>query len=399
MIGAPISRESTAMHARLLSLAIVLAVAPLGVAAQVIGVAVDAKVILKDGAVAIPPGPHRDSAVFFRFVDGALRKFGEVEVPTSYLGAPSSVAVSRDGRLALVSASFRVDPNHPTQHLADDRVSVVDLSGKTPNVTQTLALGVSPSSIKLNPAGTMALVPSSPGNSITVLSVRDGKVAIVDTLKMADTMGPLAAAFAPDGQQVLVTLADGQRVGLFAIDNDRLRLPAIREMGAGVTPFTPAYCGATGLAVVANFGVPDSGNGDVDTVSLIDVSGAKPRIVDTVSVGSAPEDLACSPDGRYAVAAVQNMSNRPKDHPLYSPDSLVVLLKIEGRRLRRLDQASFGAWAEGIGFADDSRTLFAQSIDARAMYGFRIDKDRLRRVGEPFVFANGAPVGIGVAGR
>ncbi|ALN87291.1 lactonase, 7-bladed beta-propeller family protein [Lysobacter capsici] len=381
------------------SLAVVAAVLPFAAASQVVGVAVDSKVILKDGASAIAPGPHRDSAVFFRFADGALRRFGEVQVPASYLGAPSSVAVSGDGKLALVSSSTRLDPNDPGKYADDDRVSVIDLSGKAPKLTQTLALGVSPSSIKLNPAGTMALVPSSPGNSVTVLSVREGKVAVVDTVKMAANMGALAAGFAPDGKHVLVTQADGQRVALYAVDNDRLRLPAIREMGAGITPFTPSYCGDSGLAVVANFGVADNGNGDVDTVSLIDLSGARPRIVDTVSVGSAPEDVACSPDGRYAVAAVQNMSNRPKDHPFYSPDSLVVLLKIEGRRLRRLDQAPFGAWAEGIGFADDSRTLFAQSIVERAMYTFRIEDDRLQRAGAPIVFANGAPVGIGVAGR
>jgi DNA-binding beta-propeller fold protein YncE len=209
-------------------------------------------------------------------------------------------------------------------------------------------------------------------------------------------MGPLDAAFAPDGRHVLLTQADGQRVWLLAVENRHLKLPPIRAITAGVTPFAVAYCGNSGLAVVSNFGNPGSSNGDVDTVSLLDLSGALPRVVDTVSVGSAPEGVDCSADGRYAVATVQNMSNRPVDHPLYSPHSLVVLLRVENRHLRRVDEAPIGAWAEGVAFLDDSRTLLAQSIVDRAIYRLRIEHDALVKAGPPIVFDNGAPVGIGV---
>jgi len=366
--------------------------------AQVVGVAVDSKVTLVAGKAQIPPSPVRDAAVFFDFSHGQPRRLGEVTVPTSYLGVPASVAISPDGTLALVTASMRVDPATSDRYVEDDRVSVIGLSGARPTLLQTLRLGASPSAVRFSPDGTLALVPSNPDNSVTVLSVDDGKVSILEKLPMPAGMGPLDAVFAPDGRHVLLTQADGQRVWLVAVEGRHLKLPATREITAGVTPFTAAWCGDTGLAVVTNFGNPGSNNGDVDTVSLLDLSAAVPRVVDTVSVGPSPEGVACSADGRYAVTTVQNMSNRPSSHPLYSPHSLVVLLRVEDGHLRRVDEAPIGAWAEGVAFVGDSRTLLAQSIVDRAIYRLHIEKDALVKAGPPVVFDHGAPVGIGVQG-
>jgi DNA-binding beta-propeller fold protein YncE len=333
------------MHRAPRLLAFLLALLPAIGAAQIVGVAVDSKVRLVDGKSMIAPSPAGDSAVFFDFSNGEPRRLGEVAVPTSYLGVPASVAVSPDGTLALVSASMRADPAKPDRYVEDDRVSVVDLSGGRPRLLQTLRLGASPSAVRFSPDGRLVLVPSNPDNSVTLLAVQGRKVSIAQKLPMPAGMGPLDAAFAPDGRHVLLTQADGQRVWLLAVENRHLKLPPIRAITAGVTPFAVAYCGNSGLAVVSNFGNPGSSNGDVDTVSLLDLSGALRRVVDTVSVGSAPEGVDCSADGRYAVATVQNMSNRPVDHPLYSPHSLVVLLRVENRHLRRVDEAPIGAWA------------------------------------------------------
>jgi len=379
-------------------LALLLALSPLCAAAQTFGVAVDAKVILRNGAGAVPERPAGDSAAFFRLEDGRLRKLGEVAVPTSYLGPPTSIAVSPRGDLALVVSSSKLDPADPARYANDDRLSVVDLSGKAPKLVQTLALGVRPSSVKFDRSGEVALVSSNPDNGFVYLSIRERRARIVDRLTLAPNTGPLSSAFAPDGKRVLVAQADAQRVSLYDWREGRIVQPAVRDMAAGVTPFTVAWCGAD-LAVVGNFGIADSGNGDIDTVSLIDLAGVRPRVVDTVAVGSAPEDVACSHDGRYAVAAVQNMSNRPAGHPWHSPHSLAVLLKIEDRRLRRVDAAPIGAWAEGVAFGDDGRTVLAQSIDDRALHVLRIENDALKPAGAPVVFGNGAPVAIGVAGR
>lgn len=372
------------------------ALLPALAAAQVVGVAVDGDVALIDGVASVPPKPGTDSAVFFDFSGGKVKRLGEVAAPNSYLGPPSAIAVSEDKTLALVVSAFELDAKDPTRLAPDDRLSVIDLTASPPRVVQTVSLGVSPSSVKINPAGTLALVMSNPGDSVTELSIQDGRVQILKKLSLGKGMGPLAAAFGPDGRSVAITLADRQEVGVYGVKEDRLQLPALRDLTAGVTPFTVSYCGATGLAVVNNFG---SQSGDANTVSLLDMRAKPPRVIDTVTVGPSPEDVACSPDGRYAVATVQNMSNRPKTDPFYSAHSLLVLLRIQGRHLRRVAAAPMGAWAEGTGFLGDSRTVFAQSIVERSLQRFRIQGNTLKPLGAPIRFPNGAPVSYGIAGR
>jgi hypothetical protein len=362
--------------------------------AQVVGVALDPKAELVDGEVRVLPSPPTDSVVFFEFSGAKAKTLGQVVVPTSFQGPPSAVAISADRTLALVSASTRIDPRDPKAFAPDNRLSVIDISAKPIRVAQTVELGASPSSIAMNRAGTMALALHSSDDSVTVMSIANHRVTIVEKLPMAKGAAPSAAAFNPDGRTVLMSLAD--RIALFAVEAGRLTTPAIREMSAGVYPTVISYCGSTGLAVVGNYGRV---TGDADTISLIDVAGPTARVVDTASVGPAPEGVACSPDGHYAAAAIQNMATVPKSNPFYSPNSMVVLLKIEGKRLHRAGAAPFGAWAQGVGFLDDSRTLFAQSLSNRSLHLFRIDGGTLRVAAPPMVFKDGGPVSSGISGR
>src|SRR5690606_15496286 len=88
--------------------------------AEILGVAVDSKVALVDGEAAVVPGPAEDTVVFFDFREGEPRKLGEVAAPTSYLGAPATVAITADGTLALATASFSHDPADPGRIVYDD---------------------------------------------------------------------------------------------------------------------------------------------------------------------------------------------------------------------------------------------------------------------------------------
>lgn len=376
--------------------ALMIVALPALAAAQVVGVALDPKPLPVDGEAKVLQSPLPDSAVFLEFSGSNVRKLGQVFVPTSFIGPPSAVAVSANRTLAIVSASSRIDPNDPNKFAPDNKLSIIDLTSSPVRVVQTIELDASPSSVAINPAGTMALAMHNADDSVTVLSISNRRVTVLEKLSMGKGSGPLAAAFNPDGHTVLISLPNGGRIGLFAVEGIRVKTPAIREMSAGIWPTAVSYCGSTGLAVVSNYGKV---TGDADTVSVLDVATATPRVVDTVTVGPSPEGVACSPDGRYAAASIQNMSTLANTNPFYSPYSMVVLLRIEGKRLHRIADAPFGAWAQGVGFLDDSRTLFAQSIVDRSMYLFRIEGDGLKVAAPPIVFRDGAPVSYGISGR
>lgn len=365
-------------------------------AAQVVGIALDPKAVMVDGELQIVASPPADSTVFLEFSGTKTKPLGRVDTPTSFQGPPSSVAITADRKLALVSASLRIDPKNPKELAPDNKLSVIDLAASPIRVAQTIELGASPSSIAIDPSGTMALAMHNADDSLTVLALSGGRARIVEKLQLDKGAGPLGVAFAPDGKQALISFPERDRVGVFAVENGRLKMPAIREMSTGVYPTALSYCGSTGLAVVSNYGRV---TGDVDTISLLDVGAAAPRVIDTVSVGPAPEGIACSPDGRYAAASLQNMATRPKTDPFHSPQSRVVVLKIDGKRLHRIADAPFGAWAQGVGFLDDSRTLFAQSMVDRSLHLFRIEGESLKVAAPPIVFDDGAPVSYGISGR
>lgn len=384
------------MRRKQLLAASLLAVLAPAAAAQVVGIALDPKAVMVDGELQIVASPPADSTVFLSFSGTQAKQLGRVDTPTSFQGPPSSVAIAADRKLALVSASLRIDPKNPKELAPDNKLSVVDLAASPIRVVQTIELGASPSSIAIDPSGTMALAMHNADDSVTVLALSGGRARIVEKLQLDKGAGPLGVAFAPDGKQALVSFPERDRVGVFAVDNGRLKMPAIREMSTGVYPTALSYCGRTGLAVVSNYGRV---TGDIDTISLLDVGAAAPRVIDTVSVGPAPEGIACSPDGRYAAASLQNMATRPKTDPFHSPESRVVVLKIDGRRLHRIADAPFGAWAQGVGFLDDSRTLFAQSMVDRSLHLFRIEGETLKVAAPPIVFEDGAPVSYGISGR
>ena len=68
---------------------------------------------------------------------------GQVEVPFSMIGEPTSVAVAHSGRFALVTRSQQSNPTDDTKFVPDDKLSVVDLASPDhPKVIQTLSAGM-----------------------------------------------------------------------------------------------------------------------------------------------------------------------------------------------------------------------------------------------------------------
>nr|WP_294816512.1 hypothetical protein [uncultured Sphingomonas sp.] len=377
-----------------LALAALLLCEPLSARAQLVGVGLDGEARMVDGEVTPPSAPVPDRLVFLEFRDGKVAGRREVEAPVSFQGPPSAIAFSLDRRTAFATAATGRAPGEPGKMGPIDTLTLIDLAGERPRVIQSLALGAAPASLALSPDGTMLIVPHADDDSATILHVANGHAAIVERVRFAKGSRPLAAAFLPSGKGALLTFAGQDAVRLFAIEAGRLKSEPRAELSAGVYPAALAMCGASGLAVVANYGVV---SGDADTISLIDLAGDRPRVIDTASVGPAPEGVACSGDGRWAAAAIQNMSTVPAADPRHATGSKVVLLAIENRRLKRRAEADIGAWSQGVAFIDGTATLVAESIVDKALHVLRLTGDRLEPVGAPIRFEAAGPASLGIA--
>jgi DNA-binding beta-propeller fold protein YncE len=186
-------------------------------------------------------------------------------------------------------------------------------------------------------------------------------------------------AIAPDGRSALVTREGDHTISLLDIDGEKVTYTG-RDFGAGLKPYGIVIAADGRHAVVANLGL---GRGDNDTIGLIDLTLQPPRVVETYTVGQTPEGIAVSPDGKLVAVVTMNGSNKPKDSPFYAPVGRVVLLRLHRDRLQLVSAAPVGAWAQGVAFSADGRTLVVQSMAERSLSVFAIGEDfALRDTGQ-----------------
>ena len=81
-----------------------------------------------------------------------------------------------------------------------------------------------------------------------------------------------------------------------------------RPLTTGIAPYTLDISPDGKLAAVSNMG---RGDGDVDSVSLIDLGAQPMRVIQTLDVGRSPEGLKWSPDGRFLAVGCQNGTTKP----------------------------------------------------------------------------------------
>jgi DNA-binding beta-propeller fold protein YncE len=96
----------------------------------------------------------------------------------------------------------------------------------------------------------------------------------------------------------------------------------------------------------------------VDTVSVVDLEATPPRIVDRVVVGDGPEGLAISPTGNVAATAILRGGNSAKTAYFYNPAGTVTILKIDGKQVMHVKDIEVGSLPEPVCFTPDGRYLY-----------------------------------------
>ena len=357
-----------------LALAAVFALA-LGAAAhaQIAVSANDGKQVLDDGAQVVPVHPRPDSVSVIDLSASPPRIVGEVAVPTSVIGPPSSVAVAPDGSFALITSARKIDPANPTTIVPDDVVSVVDL--KTLKVTATLRAGAGASGVSINRAGTLALVANRSEGTVSVFTLAGGVATPAGKVKVGDPdSSPAMPIFFDGDRRALVSRDRDHRIVQLSIEGASVTVTPV-TLAAGLRPYQIDTDGPRRFAVSGNIG---GGGRDIDTVSLIDLAPAVPRVVDVVAVGLTPEGLKMSPDGRYVAVNVNEGSNLSRKAPGYHLQGLVQVWRIDGERLVKVAQAPVGGWGQGIAWSRDSRRLLVQCMVGETIEAFAFDGRDLR---------------------
>ena len=381
-----------AQRRALIVLAVVLLLVPTAASAQLAVSSNDNKVMLDNGVNKVVPNAPPDTVTIIDLKVSPPRVVAEIAAPGSVVGPPLSVALTPDESLALVTSSTKVDPSDATKTVPDNRVSVIDLKATPPAVIATLEAGKSPAGVSINRQGTLALVANRSEGTVSVYTIQGktvtpaGKVTIAD-----DKSGTSHAAFTPDGRMALVTRDGDHKISVLSIDGTKVEYTK-RDLNAGLRPYGLDVSSKGDFAAVANIGI---GQGDTDTISLIDVRAKPPRVIDTVSVGQTPEGIKVSPDGTHVAVVTMNGSNKAKESPFYGDKGSLVMFRVMGNRLSKVAEAPIGHWSQGAAFSPDGKTILVGNMVEKDIQIFSWDGSSLKEIGRLKV--NGGPAAVRTA--
>jgi len=296
-----------------------------------------------------------------------------IEVPGSVVGPPMAAWIAKDASWAIVTSATKADPQGKGGISPDDRVSVLDLTSNPPKIVQSLTSGLVATEVRLSPNGGLALIANRAEGTVSVFTVKDKRLTPAGKVDTGNKASLPSAVDFVDDKTALLTRGGDNQVNVLHVDGTSVTIDP-RPITTGIAPYTMDLNAAHTLAAVSNMG---RGDGDTDTVSLIDLTAKPFRTVFTVGVPRGPEPLKFSPDGKYLAVGAQNGSTKLKTHPFHHDGGLVTVFAVEGKGLRRLTEAPIGPWAEAAAWSRDGHILLVQSMRDRVVDVFRWDGQRL----------------------
>ena len=356
---------------RQLLLGLLAATALVGVSRADIAVSMnDSHTVLVDGNQ-VDAKDGKPDTVSVIDLTGAPKVIATIEVPGSVAGPPFAVAVAPDESYAIVTSATKTDPAATTTGGVgpDDRVSVIDLTSSPPKIVQSLTAGAGATTVRISPDGTLALIANRTEGTLSVFTIKDRRLTAAGKVDIDPKSLPSGIVFLPDGKTALLSRQGDHQVAVLHIDGTKVT-PDKRAVTTALGPY-PLDLSADGKYVaVGNMG---RGDGDVDVVSLIDVTKEPFRTVSSVGVGRSPEGLRWAPDGRHLAVAFQNGTTKPPSHPLYNAQGRLVMMALENGTLRPVAEAPIGRWSQGVAFSRDGRTVLVQNMVERSIMVFGFD--------------------------
>lgn len=366
---------------------VALALSTGGAQAQLLISGNDEKVNWDEAGKLVLSPPGKDTVSILDIGDRAHpRVLASLPLMNSVVGPPTNLAITPDGKLALVANSLdlvQVDGAWKTQ--PDDKLFVIDLTARPPALLETVTVGKQPSGLAINRAGDLALVTNRAENTISVLAIAGREVKVVDTVALAPLGAPSeqvsAVAIAADGKRALVSKFASHKVALLHIDGQKVTYGKY-DMAVGLWPYNVQLTADGKLGLAGNSGAAGASDGQADTVAVIDMEADPPRVIDQVVVGDGPEGLAVSPKGRYAAAVILNgTGNVPRKAFFATDHSYVSLLEIKGKKVRKVSETRVGGLAEGVAFSPDGQYLYVGNFLDKNLTVLRLAGGKLTRVG------------------
>lgn len=326
-----------------------------------------------------PPGKDAVTIVDIGSDPANPKIVASLPLMNSIFGPPTNLGITPNGQLALVANSMDWVQDGPGWKAApDNKLYVIDLTTNPPTQIGTVAVGKQPSGMSINRAGTLALIANRADNSISVLSIQGKEVKLIDTVVIGEHVAHVA--FTPDGKRAIAGKFPGHKVAMLEVDGQKVTYTK-RDLAVGLWPYNLDVTPDGRLALTADNGNNGSSDGNVDTISVIDLEARPERVIDKVVVGDAPEGIAISPTGKLAVAVLLRGSNNATTDWFYNRNGSVVLLKIDGKKVSKIGEVEVRGLPEGAVFSPDGRWLYVGNFLDEDISVLRVDGETITNTG------------------
>ena len=297
------------------------------------------------------------------------RVIASVAAPGSVVGPPTAVAVAPDESYAIVTGATKAQDGAPSGIAPDDVVSVIDLQAKPPAVVQTIKAGAGATTVRISPDGTLAIVVNRTEGTLSLFTIKDRRLADAGKLPIDPKSMPSGLVFLPDGRTALLSRYGDHQVSVLRIQGTTVTIDK-RPITTGIAPYTIDITPDGRMAAISNMG---RGDGDIDSVSLIDLTREPFRTVQTLDIARSPEGLRFSPDGTILAVGAQNGTTKAQGTPLHNSQGRLILLALKDNHLHPVAEAPIGGWSQGIAFSRDGRTILVQNMIERTIDVFGWD--------------------------
>lgn len=282
-------------------------------------------------------------------------------VPTGR--APHEVAISHDGRWALVS-------NYGTRDAPGNTITVIDIAGRAVGRTIEMAETRRPHGMVFLPGDSVVAVTAEVNRAVLLVDVRTGK-----TLRSLPTNGraPHIVGSSSDGRRLIAgNIGDGTLAVLSPMSSDTTKTVKVGRQpeGVAITPDgTRAWAGSNQDSIVV----------------VVSLDRAQP--IDTIRGFGLPYRLAISPDGRSVVVSdpvkatvrvFDEPSRRQRWNISIPADSLVPTAEVKG-----------SASPEGVTISRDSRWAYVTLQGRNRVIAIDLENGRIGAWGITGVWSDG----------
>jgi DNA-binding beta-propeller fold protein YncE len=326
--------------------------------------------------------PGKDTISIVDITDREAPKIvAAIPLMNSIFGPPTNLAITPDESLAIVANSVEwVQDGANWKPAPDNKLYVFNLKTSPPSHTGTIEIGKQPSGLAISKAGNLALVANRADKSISVLSIQGTEVKLIDTVPMGDEVA--SVAISPDGKRALVTKFPAHKIALLEINGQKVTYTK-HDMPVGLWPYNIGITPDGKIGISADNGNSGSPDGHVDTVSIIDLDSNPPRVIDRVVVGDAPEGFAISPKGDLAVAVLLGGASVQKSMWFNTKrNGSVVVLKIDGKKVTKVDEVEVGGLPEGVVWSSDGQYLYVGNFMDRDVSILKVAGSKLTDTGK-----------------